>query len=97
MPANMKTQDGRSIEGPSLRGLWGRSAAGLNGRAAAKTEVSAVWWGGWMPANISGAPPGKSVFHLTSPLIGQRCRQCGGEAGCRKIFLALRQGKVFFT
>jgi len=64
MPANMKTQDGRSIEGPSLRGLWGRSATGLNGRAAAKTEVSAVWWGGWMPENISGAPPGRSVFHL---------------------------------
>ena len=48
---------------PSLRGLQGRSATGLNGQAA-KEEVSALWRGG---------------------------------AGCRKIFLAFRQGEVFFT
>ena len=70
MTANMKPQGGRSIEAPSLRGLWGRSATGLNGRAAAKKEVSAVWSGGWMPENISGVLAGRSVFHLTSPLIG---------------------------
>ena len=66
---NMKPKGGASIEAPSLRGLQGRSATGLNGQAA-KEEVSALWRGGWMPENISGAPPGRSVFHLTSPLIG---------------------------
>ena len=60
---NMKPpQEGRNTGAPSLRGLQGRSAAGLNGQAA-KDELSAVWRG----------------------------------AGCRKIFLAVRQGKVFFT
>jgi hypothetical protein len=54
---------------PSLRGLQGRSATGLNGQAA-KEEVSALSRGGWMPENISGVPAGRSVFHLTSPLIG---------------------------
>ena len=66
---NMKPKGGASIEAPSLRGLQGRSATGLNGQAA-KDEVSAVWQGGWMPENISGPPAGRSVFHLTSPLIG---------------------------
>jgi hypothetical protein len=36
--------------GPSLRGLQGRSATGLNGQAA-KEEVSALWREGWMPLN----------------------------------------------
>jgi hypothetical protein len=66
---NMKPKDGASIEAPSLRGLQGRSATGLNGQAA-KDEVSAMWQGGWMPENISGVPAGRSIFHLTSPLIG---------------------------
>jgi ribosomal protein S14 len=30
-------------------------------------------------------------------LLIKRCRQCGRGAGCRKIFLAFRQGEVFFT
>jgi hypothetical protein len=66
---NMKPKDGASIEAPSLRGLQGRSATGLNGQAA-KDEVSAMWQGGWMPENISGGPAGRSIFHLTSPFIG---------------------------
>src|SRR5713101_8264071 len=67
---NMKPpQEGRNTGAPSLRGLQGRSATGLNGQAA-KEEVSALWRGGWMPENISGVPAGRSVFHLTSPLIG---------------------------
>ena len=67
---NMKPpQEGRNTGAPSLRGLQGRSATGLNGQAA-KDEVSAVWRGGWMPENISGVPAGRSVFHLTSPFIG---------------------------
>src|SRR6202521_2207262 len=66
---NMKPKGGASIEAPSLRGLQGRSATGLNGKAA-KEEVSALWRGGWMPENISGVPAGRSVFHLTSPFIG---------------------------
>src|ERR1700730_1779612 len=67
---NMKPpQEGRNTGAPSLRGLQGRSATGLNGQAA-KEEVSAIWRGGWMPENISGVPAGRSVFHLTSPLIG---------------------------
>jgi hypothetical protein len=58
------------IDGPSLRGLWGRSATGQNGQAAANKEVSAVWSEGRMSENISGVPAGRSVFHLTSPFIG---------------------------
>jgi hypothetical protein len=50
-----------------------RSATELNGQAA-KEEVSALWRGGWMPENISGVPTGRSVFHLTSPLIGLLAR-----------------------
>jgi hypothetical protein len=78
--ANMKPpQEGRTTQAPSLRGLQGRSATGLNGRAA-KEEVSALWRGGWMPDNISGVPAGRSIFHrrsifhLTSPLIGLLAR-----------------------
>src|ERR1035441_2395584 len=59
---DMKPQRGSSIAGPSLRGLWGRSATGQNGQAA-KEELSAVWR--------------------------------GLDAG--KLFLAFRQGEVFFT
>jgi hypothetical protein len=70
MTSDMKPQRGRSIDGPSLRGLWGRSATGQNGQAAANKEVSAVWSEGWMSENISGVPAGRSVFHLTSPFIG---------------------------
>jgi hypothetical protein len=40
-----ETPTGRKKHGASsLRGLWCRSATGLNGQAA-KHEVSAVWWG----------------------------------------------------
>src|SRR5260370_22001680 len=40
---NMKPpQKGRNTGAPSLRGLQGRSATGLNGQAA-KEEVSALW------------------------------------------------------
>jgi hypothetical protein len=67
---NMKPQRGRSIAGPSLRGLWGRSATGQNGRAAANKEVSAVWSRGWMSENIRRSPTGRSVFLLTSLFIG---------------------------
>src|ERR1700730_13034675 len=66
---NMKPpQEGRNTGAPSLRGLQGRSATGLNGQAA-KEEVSALWRGGWMAENISGVPAGRSVFPMTSPLI----------------------------
>src|ERR1700731_504434 len=68
--SDMKPQRGRSIDGPSLPGLWGRSATGQNGQAAANKEVSAVWSEGWMSENISGVPAGRSVFHLTFPFIG---------------------------
>src|ERR1700681_796432 len=66
---NMKPPQGKRNTGaPWLRGLQGRSATGLNGQAA-KDEVSAVWRG-LDAGNISGVPAGRSVFHLTSPLIG---------------------------
>src|SRR5258707_14451582 len=79
---NMKPpQEGRNTGAPSLRGLQGRSATGLNGQAA-KEEVSALWRGGWMPENISGVPAGRSVFHLTSPLIGLLDRLATGSK-CR--------------
>src|SRR6266581_1357764 len=85
---NMKPKDGASIEAPSLRGLQGRSATGLNGQAA-KDEVSAVWQGGWMPENISGVPAGRSVFHLTSPLIGLlRGRAPGGGSAGNHLGIA---------
>ena len=74
--SDMKPQRGRSIDGPSLRGLWGRSATGQNGQAAANKEVSAVWSEGWMSENISGVPAGRSVFHLTFPFIGLT-EKCG--------------------
>ena len=76
MKAKMKPPGGRSIEGPSLRGFWGRSATGQNGRAA-KEKTSAVVVGGWMPEKYFGAPAGRSVFHLTSPLIGLLNTQSG--------------------
>src|ERR1700730_9864140 len=82
---DMKPKGGASIEAPSLRGLQGRSATGLNGQAA-KEEVSALWQGGWMPENISGVPAGRSVFHLTSPFIGLLAR--GGESTARPDSLA---------
>src|SRR5450755_4081947 len=66
---NMKPQRGRSIAGPSLRGLWGRSATGHNGQAA-QEEVSAMWRGAGCRKIISGLPAGRSVFHLTSPFRG---------------------------
>src|SRR5882757_5825439 len=69
MTANMKPQGGRSIEALSLRGLQGRSATGQNGQAA-KEEMSAIWRGAGCRKNISGVPARRSVFHLTSPLIG---------------------------
>ena len=59
---NMKPQGGRSIAGPSLRGLWGRSATGHNGQAA-KEEISARWRGAGWRKNVSGVPAGRSVFH----------------------------------
>ena len=66
----MKTpQEGRNTGAPSLRALQGRSATEPNGQAAKGRPVSSVA-GGWMPENISGIPAGRSVFHLTSPLIG---------------------------
>jgi hypothetical protein len=75
---NMKPpQEGRNTRAPSLRGLQGRSATGLNGQAA-KEEVSALWRGGWMPENIPAVPAGRCVFHLTSPFIGLLARNHSG-------------------
>src|SRR5260370_26984667 len=99
---NMKPpQEGRNTGAPSLRGLQGRSATGLNGQAA-KEEVSALWRGGWIPENISGVPAGESVFHLTSPLIGLLAQafelnQCPASARFRfrpftSDFVGLRDG-----
>jgi len=53
--------EARNTGAPSLRGLQGRSATGLNGQAA-KDEVSAVRQGGWMPENISGVPAREKCF-----------------------------------
>ena len=64
---NMKPpQEGRNTGAPSLRGLQGRSATGLNGQAA-KEEVSALWQGGWMPKNISGRSGREKCFSLDIP------------------------------
>jgi hypothetical protein len=86
---NMKPpQEGRNTGAPSLRGLQGRSATGLNGQAA-KEEVSALWRGGWMPEDISGVPAGRSVFHLTSPLIGLLARNDFPFARDSGVFMAI--------
>jgi hypothetical protein len=82
---NMKPQRGRSIAGPSLRGLWGRSATGHNGQAA-QEEVSAMWRGAGCRKIISGLPAGRSVFHLTSPFIG--LTENFGLCGPRHFFAA---------
>jgi hypothetical protein len=71
----MKLQPGRSIAGPSLRGLWGRSATGLDGRADANKEVSAVW-SGLDVRKYFGVPAGRSVFLLTSLFIGLTTDSC---------------------
>ena len=39
------------------------------------------WRGAWMPENISGIPAGRSVFRLTSPLIGHS--HSDGDCGCQ--------------
>ena len=69
MSANMKRQGGRSIQGPLLRGLAGRSATGQNDQAAAE-EMWLLGLGAGCRKNIPAVPAGRSVFHLTSPLIG---------------------------
>ena len=69
MSANMKRQGGKSIQGPLLRGLAGRSATGQNDQAAAE-EMWLLGLGAGCRKNIPAVPAGRSVFHLTSPLIG---------------------------
>ena len=88
---NMKPQGGRSIAGPSLRGLWGRSATGHNGQAA-KEEVSARWRGAGCRKNVSGVPAGRSVFHLTSLFIGPSYWTPGAEP--RKVFSELQKSRL---
>ena len=68
--ANMKRrQGGKSIQGPLFRGLTGRSATGRNDQAAAE-EMWLRELGAGCRKNIPAVPVGRSVFHLTSPLIG---------------------------
>jgi len=68
--ANMKRrQGGKSIQGPLFRGLAGRSATGRNDQAAAQ-EMWLRELGAGCRKNILAVPAGRSVFHLTSPLIG---------------------------
>jgi len=79
---NMKAKGGASIEVPSLHGLQGRSATGLNGQAA-KDEVSAVrrgldagkyfWRSGrekcfslYIPFNRTSGPCRLTVWGLTN-------------------------------
>jgi hypothetical protein len=69
MSANMKRQGPKSIQGPLLRGLAGRSATGQNDQAAAE-EMWLRELGAGCRKNIPAVPAGRSVFHLTSPLIG---------------------------
>src|SRR5208283_1736075 len=61
----MKPQRGSSIAGPSLGGLWGRSATGDNGQAA-KERSCRYGDGAECRKNISGVPTGEVFFHLTS-------------------------------
>ena len=89
---NMKPKGGASIEAPSLCSLWSRSATGLNDRAAAKKRCQQCG-GGWMPENISGVPTGRSVFHLTSPLIG-RSSCCQKKVSA--VWWGLDAGKYFW-
>src|SRR6516225_8200001 len=68
-PANVKPQGPKSIQGPLFRGLTGRSATGRNDQAAAE-EMWLRELGAGCRKNIPAVPAGRSVFHLTSPLIG---------------------------
>ena len=67
--ANMKPQGPKSTQGPLLRGLAGRSAPGQNDQAAAE-QMWLLGLGAGCRKNIPAIPAGRSVFHLTSPLIG---------------------------
>jgi hypothetical protein len=66
---DMKPQPGSSIAGPSLRGLWGRSATGQNGQVP--KEKTRQYGGGPDAATILlASASGRSVFRLTSLFIG---------------------------
>ena len=70
-----------SPEWPINRGLVVEMALrGRNDGASATTVLPALA-GGWMPENISGIPAGRSVFRLTSPLIGHS--HSDGDCGCQ--------------
>src|SRR5208337_2144390 len=69
----MKPQRGSGIAGPSLGGLWGRSATGDNGQAA-KERSCRYGDGAECRKNISGVPTGEVFFHLTS-FIGPKLRK----------------------
>ena len=65
----MKPQGPKSIQGPLLRGLAGHSAAGQNDQAAAE-QMWLLGLGAGCRKNIPAVPAGRSVFYLTSHLIG---------------------------
>jgi hypothetical protein len=78
---DMKPQRGSSIAGPSLRGLWGRSATGQNGQVP--KEKTRQYGGGLDAAKILlASASGRSVFRLTSLFIGLIDRLAGHFLGC---------------
>jgi hypothetical protein len=62
----MKPQGGKSIQGPLLRGLAGRSATGQNDQAAAE-QMWRLGLGAGCQKNIPAIPAGRSVFLLDIP------------------------------
>jgi hypothetical protein len=64
--SNMKPQGGKSIQGPLLRGLAGRSTTGQNDQAAAE-QMWRLGLGAGCRKNIPAIPAGRSVFLLDIP------------------------------
>jgi hypothetical protein len=72
---NMKPpQEGRNTGAPSLRGLQGRSATGLNDQVA-KDEVSEVWRGGLDARKYLWRSGREKCFSLDIPFYRTSCPQ----------------------
>ena len=74
--ANMKRrQGGKSIQGPLLRGLAGRSAMGTKRSSSCRRNVASKA-GGWMSKKYSCRSGGEKCFSLDIP-FNRTSRSCG--------------------
>jgi len=84
MSANMKRQGGKSIQGPLLRGLAGRSAAGQNDQAAAE-EMWLLGLGGWMSKKYSCRSGEEKCFSLDIP-FNRTSRSCDSTSEQGRVY-----------